>query len=1189
MSAHPYQIALGLSVSSPHTGRPPSNRIGAYQIELRRPPRRRAGVDSALEDGAAPAAAPQDAPRPAPAPLGNPIAPRARDSGKGFGGGKDAAAAAGGPARAPPRASAVAPVAPEGGALELVGGGVEGGVDDMRRERGSASGAAALPLHAATAAGAGAPSLLTVIAIGLMALTVLAPLVVWEHRQSPRGGVRGGLAPGSKTQGLSWWEELEQELEETSVESVDALLRPSLLSQRVDAGSTGSASARLLGERDQGGKATTGDVATATGEKHQPDPVIESWPTRVAAHALPMLREAATSALRKLGPKQDGCNMGLLRHNPQMPVPSSCTERERERLSRLREQDAVARGESKPAHGESKPEHGADSDKNATNKTMGHPFETVTEADRNRHLTRNGPFWDRLHLNHSTSSSSVFMALASFRDRECPRTLESAFKNAANASRVFIGIVQQTASGDQFAVPFDFDCLDMYCNKVGESNCRRSQVRVSRQRAEDSEGVCVTRYDSQQLLEDETFFLQVDSHSLFAQNWDSLLIDNWKLAGNPRGILTAYPMADDRMEKPWLDGISHYKMVPRICRLFLNGGSLANKGAGDENPWVGRPELTGFWAAGLSFGLGESERAVPYDKYMPYVFMGEEPARALRLYSHGFDFYIPSVNVVFHYYRREGAPRLESMHHAWQPQVQRRRAAAERRVWEIFSLPQKDSGEIELSGLAPGEAFAIGNERTRQQYLDRSGFVIHTPAGSNASKSQWIGTQCGCGWQLDPVPLKSLEPAAAAAAVERAEGFTTRERLLCCNIDKPGGAIHMQGDARWDDARLGNTAAWATEVDTCSANFVAPYGGEGLPEAHEHKGVAQGDVVSYPSWNGTTDDLAMRHLRVVRGHGEDAARASIKLLCVISTNVEGIRSGLATRSWRTWGKRCSGVLFVGQYATDAFKAERPAYAEAEAALQPFLVRGREFGKAKELFEVLRILNCRGHTKAFTHFLFMPDNSYVVVENVRKMIAQLESKAGDAQRALYTGRVMFEDALHRNKRDAEGVPLANSSTGALTVLNTMYLFNSAGLEKFADATAGWRGEGERVAEGQCNENMVPDIALSRCMQKDAHVTPTDSRDDQGRERFHGGSALKAALTPMRSAPDRVGWYAERSRGPLHDGLRALAPESVAFNGLSASEIEGYERALYGSCEGPSDAIGAGSIGVGDKAGGAESAT
>ena len=84
----------------------------------------------------------------------------------------------------------------------------------MRRERGSASGAAALPLHAATAAGTGAPSLLTVIAIGLMALTVLAPLVVWEHRQSPRGGVRGGLAPGAKTQGLSWWEELEQELEE---------------------------------------------------------------------------------------------------------------------------------------------------------------------------------------------------------------------------------------------------------------------------------------------------------------------------------------------------------------------------------------------------------------------------------------------------------------------------------------------------------------------------------------------------------------------------------------------------------------------------------------------------------------------------------------------------------------------------------------------------------------------------------------------------------------------------------------------------------------------------------------------------------------------------------------------------------------------------------------------------------------
>ena len=57
-------------------------------------------------------------------------------------------------------------------------------------------------------------------------------------------------------------------------------------------------------------------------------------------------------------------------------------------------------------------------------------------------------------------------------------TLQSAFQNALNASRVTVGVAQQT-SDDQFSDPYDVDCFDGYCALVGTHECelRRGQVR----------------------------------------------------------------------------------------------------------------------------------------------------------------------------------------------------------------------------------------------------------------------------------------------------------------------------------------------------------------------------------------------------------------------------------------------------------------------------------------------------------------------------------------------------------------------------------------------------------------------------------------------------------------------------------------------------------------------------------------
>lgn len=952
-------------------------------------------------------------------------------------------------------------------------------------------------------------------------------------------------------------------------------------------------------ERAAGTLASSGEngahAAGGTGAWRRSGPRVDLEARASLGHALPrrlpMLREAVMGRLAQLGKaKQDGCIMGLLRRHPEMSQ-AGCSESEKERLAYFHYRDfnisAAPRGDGAHAGEDSSSGGGGGSASDSASaaggasvakktllrpppseqpQSMGHPFETANAAMRARHTSRHGPYWERLHLNHSTSESTVFVALASFRDRECPRTLESAFRNAANASRIFIGIVQQT-SEKEFNAPFDLDCLDVYCERVGEANCRRDQVRVSRQRAEDSEGVCVTRYDSQQLLGEETFFLQVDSHTLFAREWDSRLIDNWKQTGNPHGILTAYPMADDRLEKPWLDGVSNYKLVPRICRLFNNGNALANHGAGDITVWTETPEKTAFWAAGLSFSLADSEREVPYDQHMPYVFMGEEPSRALRLYTHGWDFYIPSDNTIFHYYKREGAPRLEGMRHFSAPELAIKRDMGANRVWHLFGMPVK--GRIETAGLAPGEAFALGDERSRQQYLDRAGFVLHTyPAEDGKSnKTQWLGQGCGCSWALEPEPLASQDAAGASRAAVRAGSFSTRERLMCCNIAKPGGKVHLRAARAWESDAFGGTAKWAGRAE-CAAgqSFGAPIGGEGLSAPHAAE--VQGGVVTYPSWNGTMDELVMQHVKVYRDRdtASDGAADDARLLCVIATTKEEILTGLATAAWRTWGKRCHGVMFVSEYTTATYRQQHPGYASAEAVLDPFPAKGRQTGEATELFDTLSELACRSVMRdgGFTHLLVARADAFVVVENVLMMLDTIDEEAGEP---LFAGRATFEVPVPKQKRDtAQEVGRLPEGMGDQVVLSGMYLLNSAGLDAFADARAGWRGVDKRVSEGECKENRASDLALSACLRRGAGgVLPADTRDAQGRERFHAFSGTFAALMAAASETSRFGWYATRSLGPLRDGLAAVAPSSVAFKNLDRDDLESYERGLYGGCQ------------------------
>ena len=51
------------------------------------------------------------------------------------------------------------------------------------------------------------------------------------------------------------------------------------------------------------------------------------------------------------------------------------------------------------------------------------------------------------------------------------------------------------------------------------------------------------------LLEDEDFFLQIDCHTRFIENWDTRLLDNWAEANDEKAIITCFPLTMEKMEK----------------------------------------------------------------------------------------------------------------------------------------------------------------------------------------------------------------------------------------------------------------------------------------------------------------------------------------------------------------------------------------------------------------------------------------------------------------------------------------------------------------------------------------------------------------------------------------------------------------------------------------------------------------
>jgi hypothetical protein len=232
--------------------------------------------------------------------------------------------------------------------------------------------------------------------------------------------------------------------------------------------------------------------------------------------------------------------------------------------------------------------------------------------------------------------STIFVSIASYRDPQTDPTIIDLFNKAKNPDSIFIGLCLQHDNNEIFISPNPNI-------KILEYNWRESQ------------GTCWARHNIQKLLHNnETYYLQLDSHHRFVKNWDTLLIDTIKELKEkyPKPIIGGYcpgyqPENDKSLEdKPMR--INCFSDFSDLGDLMFLPKTIRNYEQLQKDGISTIPAR--FLSGHFIFSEGSFIQDCPYDPNL--YFRGEELSLSARAYTSGYDMFHPTTPIVWHEYIR---------------------------------------------------------------------------------------------------------------------------------------------------------------------------------------------------------------------------------------------------------------------------------------------------------------------------------------------------------------------------------------------------------------------------------------------------------------------------------------------------------------------------------------------------------
>jgi len=297
----------------------------------------------------------------------------------------------------------------------------------------------------------------------------------------------------------------------------------------------------------------------------------------------------------------------------------------------------------------------------------------------------------------------IFISIASYCDELLLFTLQNCISKASNPENIFFGIVDQNDESQKTNIEklnFSKQIRYVYINKI------------------DTLGVSWARNIAFSLWDGEEFLLQIDSHMLFEQDWDKILLNQYSdlkdISQKP--IISTYPynFSFDEHNNPTFKKQSEkYVLVLRPhpeSSLEEDNAVLRFRA---EHKLTDNPVLGCHLAGGFIFTNSDFIQEIPYDPFL--YFHGEEQSLAIRAYTRGWDIYHPNIIPLYHHYKEIGA---EHLTHHWHETVESKRT--------LSASYLKNRATKRINRLFYGDGmvnsiYGLGNIRSLDEYIAFSG------------------------------------------------------------------------------------------------------------------------------------------------------------------------------------------------------------------------------------------------------------------------------------------------------------------------------------------------------------------------------------------------------------------------------------------------------------------------------------
>lgn len=319
--------------------------------------------------------------------------------------------------------------------------------------------------------------------------------------------------------------------------------------------------------------------------------------------------------------------------------------------------------------------------------------------------------------------NTIFISIASYRDSELIPTLKNMVESSASPEKLFISVCWQDEKRD-FSVFTDMGATE---KEYSESNpdvmhlsYHGATIYVHFVQYYQAKGACWARYCCEQYYTDENYFLQIDSHCRFIQNWDSELIEYYLslkkdfrkpiISGYPPGYT---PATEDKEEV-------RNQIVARMVFNHFNDGDIPSflpVALLDEK----KHSRGCFLAGGFTFSVGQFVLDVPNDPQV--FFLGEEISMSARAFTHGYDVVYPNKIFLYHFYSRTGCDRIWGDHTQEKKEKKvvekswvERDQISKNRVRQLLGIQYSD--DIDLG------KYCLGTERTLEEYEYLTGILF---------------------------------------------------------------------------------------------------------------------------------------------------------------------------------------------------------------------------------------------------------------------------------------------------------------------------------------------------------------------------------------------------------------------------------------------------------------------------------